>query len=178
MVARWVLRGIYRIYFHPLRAFPGPKFSAFTRLPKLTAAWFGNLNPYTEALHAQYGEVVRVAPDELSFIHPDAWRDIYGHGHGQGKGAQGSVPPKDWSFYSPPSNGVPNIISIDDPQKHAHMRKIFKPAFSDRALKEQEPLIVKYVDQLVGNLKDAVSEEPAKKFDMVSNYNCKSYDVV
>jgi hypothetical protein len=54
------------------------------------------------------------------------------------------------------------------------MRRIFKPAFSDRALKEQEPLFMKYVEQLVGNLRKAVSEEPGREFDMVKNYNCKS----
>jgi hypothetical protein len=53
------------------------------------------------------------------------------------------------------------------------MRRIFKPAFSDRALKEQEPLFMKYVEQLVGNLRKAVSEEPGREFDMVKNYNCK-----
>lgn len=29
-------------------------------------------------MHDKYGEVVRVAPDELSFINPGSWNDIYG----------------------------------------------------------------------------------------------------
>lgn len=161
------------MYFHPLRAFPGPKFSAFTRLPRLIAIWTGDLNKYTQALHAQYGEVVRVSPTELSFIHPDAWRDIYGHGQGQSKNTPGSVPPKFWPFYGQPSNGVPSVIATQDPHEHSRVRRVFKPAFSDRALKEQEPLFMKYVDQLVGNLRKAVAEDPKREFDMVKNYNCK-----
>lgn len=125
------------------------------------------------ALHAQYGEVVRVSPDELSFINPDAWRDIYGHGSGQGKGTRGSVPPKFWQWYSKPSNGVASLITEESASEHARVRRIFKPAFSDRALKDQEPLFMKYVEQLVGNLRKAVSEEPEHEFDMVKNYNCE-----
>ncbi|KAK1834755.1 cytochrome P450 [Podospora conica] len=30
------------------------------------------------ALHARYGSVVRIAPDQLSYTTPAAWRDIYG----------------------------------------------------------------------------------------------------
>ena len=29
------------------------------------------------ALHEKYGEVVRIHPEELSFISPSAWQDIY-----------------------------------------------------------------------------------------------------
>lgn len=174
MIARFIFQGVYRVYLHPLRNFPGPRLSAFTRLPKVIASWTGNLHNYNATLHARYGETVRVAPDELSFIHPDAWRDIYGHGSGQGKGTLGSLPPKHWNWYGTASNGVAHLVQTEDPSHHSRVRRIFKPAFSDRALKEQEPLFMKYVDKLVGNLKKAVREEPEHEFDMVKNYNCKS----
>lgn len=29
-------------------------------------------------LHDKYGDVVRVAPNELSYTNPDAWQEIYG----------------------------------------------------------------------------------------------------
>lgn len=165
---------MYRVYFHPLARFPGPKLSAFTRLPHNIAVWTGRTHKYTLALHEQYGEVVRVAPDELSFVNPDAWRDIHGHGHSQGKSAQGSVPPKHWTWYGKSSNGVANLVEEENSEDHARMRRVFKPAFSDRALKDQEPLFVKYVDQLVGNLSEAVRKQPGMAIDMVKNYNCES----
>lgn len=37
----------------------------------------GTLHTRTKALHDIYGPVVRVAPNELSFIAPEAWKDIY-----------------------------------------------------------------------------------------------------
>ncbi|KAI8930429.1 hypothetical protein NX059_012380 [Plenodomus lindquistii] len=175
LLAAWILRGIYRVYFHPLAGFPGPRLVAFTRLPRNVAVWKGRLHKYVQELHVQYGDVVRVSPDELSFLHPDAWRDIYGHGPGQGKGTRGSAPPKDWlwgGLIAP--NGVASVLEEQDPKDHLRVRRIFEPAFSDRALKEQEPLFMKYVDQLVGNLKDEVREQPEKRVDMVKNYNYES----
>lgn len=58
------------------------------------------------------------------------------------------------------------------------MRKIFTPAFSDRALKQQEPLFVKYTDQLVSRLKEDVAADPEKKCDMVRMYNFTTFDVM
>jgi cytochrome P450 len=58
------------------------------------------------------------------------------------------------------------------------MRRIFSPAFSDRALKLQEPLFTKYVDLLVSKLKEGVEVESEKKFDMVRNYNFTTFDIM
>lgn len=33
-------------------------------------------------LHLKYGPILRLMPNELSFIDPEAWRDIYGHRQG------------------------------------------------------------------------------------------------
>jgi cytochrome P450 len=116
---------------------------------------------------------VRVSPDELSFIDAHAWRDIYGHGPKEGKG---SAPPKNWSRYGKSLNGSPSIIIIQDPVEHARARKIFTPAFSDRALTQQAPLFIKYADQLVRSLKDGGKDNG--KFDMVRMYNFATFDVM
>ena len=58
------------------------------------------------------------------------------------------------------------------------MRRIFNPAFSDRALKQQEPLFTKYVNQLVQVVKEGIQQDANKKFDMVSLYNFTTFDVM
>ncbi len=65
------------IVLSPLRDIPGP-------LPaKLTPRWLGAITfaghraSYIHALHQRYGDVVRVAPDEVSFASAAAARDIY-----------------------------------------------------------------------------------------------------
>ena len=141
-----------------------------TRLPKLYLLYTGKSHQYFLKLHQEYGEIVRLSPDELSFIHPDAWRDIYGHGV---RGSQGSVPPKHWDWYGTNVNGVDNLIQAKG-RAHPQLRSIFSSAFSDRALREQEPLFMGYIDQLLRNLKQNVQEDSDHKFDMVKNYNCES----
>ena len=116
-----------------------------------------------------------MAPDELSFIHPDAWRDIHGHGT---KGTRGSVPPKHWGRYGKPINGANSLIQSPHTADHARMRRLFNPAFSDRALKQQEPLFIKYVNQLVACLERGLAEDPDREFDMVQMYNFTTFDVM
>lgn len=141
---------MYRLYFHHLHRYPGPKLSAFTTLPHFFAVSKGDLHRYLRRLHNEYGEVVRIAPDELSFVNPNAWRDIYGHGS---KGTQGRAPPKAFARYPKHANGSPSLLVEADDAEHARTRRIFSPAFSDRALTEQEPVFVRYADQLVEVLK-------------------------
>lgn len=64
----------YRLFFHPLRAHPGPLYCRASNLPlvywqKIAGSWPRNL----KELHDRYGDVVRISPDELSCIYPEAW---------------------------------------------------------------------------------------------------------
>lgn len=162
------------MYFHPLSHFPGPKFAAFTRIPQIMAVWSGSVHHRMSKLHREYGEVVRTAPDEISFINPQVWRDAYGHG---AKGAPGSTPTKNWRRYGKAVNGYHSLIQARDAD-HTRMRRIFNPAFSDRALKQQEPLFMKYVDKLVQSLNVGIEEDPGRTFDMVRLYNFTTFDVM
>jgi cytochrome P450 len=61
---------------------------------------------------------------------------------------------------------------------HARQRKIFTPAFSDRALKQQEPLFLKYTNQLVAKLKERIAEDADSEIDMIRLYNFTTFDVM
>jgi cytochrome P450 len=74
-------------------------------------------------------------------------------------------------------NGSPNLIQAREAD-HSRQRKIFTPAFSDRALKQQEPLFLKYIDQLVSKLKASIEQSPEKSIDMVRMYNFTTFDVM
>ncbi|PSN66721.1 cytochrome P450 [Corynespora cassiicola Philippines] len=174
LLIRWVAKVIYRVYFHPLTRFPGPKLAAATRIPQLYSILIGSSHDRLCKLHQQYGDVVRVSPDEISFIGPQAWRDIHGHGS---KGTPGSVPEKHWDRYGKSVNGGVSLINAQDAD-HTRMRRIFTSAFSDRALKQQEPLFMKYVNQLVHNIKDGAQEDPNRKWDMVRLFNFTTFDIM
>ncbi|KAH5622240.1 hypothetical protein HBI51_248140 [Parastagonospora nodorum] len=172
-LVRWVGRGIYRVYFHPLCRFPGPKICAFTRIPHIIAVANGTPLRFTRQLHDKYGDVVRISPDELSFASPQAWHDIYGRGSKEGKG---SAPPKQWPRYGRSVNGASSLLNMQSSADHARTRKIFAPAFSDRALMQQGQIFTKYADQLVRNLREG--GKAGTELDIVRMFNFTTFDIM
>lgn len=70
--------GLYNIYCHPLRRFPGPKVWAAYKLAYTVRNIQGQLPFKCLEFHRKYGPVVRIAPDELIFSDAKAWNEIYG----------------------------------------------------------------------------------------------------
>lgn len=68
---------IYNLYFHPLSKFPGPKLWAASRLPFVCSLLTGKLVRREREFHEKYGDIIRLAPDEVSFASEEAWNDIY-----------------------------------------------------------------------------------------------------
>lgn len=125
--------------------------------------------------HEKYGEVVRIGVNKVSYINPQARKDAFGHRTG---GRLENT--KDTRFYSPGQGGQHNLHSVPDTEEHGRLRKISSNAFSDRALRCQEPLITKYVDMLVEKL-DRASRDPEhskKPQDLVKLYNCATFDII
>jgi len=162
----------YNLFLHPLRSFPGPKLAAVSCFPKIRQALKGDGVSWIVDLHLKYGEVVRVAPNELSFSGADAYKDIYGH-----KKAGQLALTKDPKFYLTPGESAPNIVSAAY-EVHARQRRIFANAFSDRALKMQEPLFLTYVNRLVEKLRSTTEQNPNAKSNMVAMYNATTFDVM
>ena len=78
-------------------------------------------------LHVKYGPVIRVGPDELSFIDPSAWKDIY---------INKPQLPKPTKGIFKSYNGVPNLVTWHITEEHASQRHILNPAFSKNAVKD------------------------------------------
>lgn len=133
----------YAIYLHPLRDFPGPKLSAVTRIPYWIVCLRGIQPRYMIQLHETYGPVVRFAPDDLSYTDGRAWKDISGAQKGRRENG------KEVGFHAPPCNGTPNLVTENDEERHAAIRRVFSPAFSEKALKKQEPMFHRYADLMV-----------------------------
>lgn len=150
---------------------PGPRCAAVSGLVYWYVLVRGDLAHWYHRMHEQYGEVVRVGPNKLSFINPQAWKDIYGHKVGA---AAKKAIMKDPASYRADDNGERNIAVILDDREHSAVRKVFTNAFSDKALKQQESLIQGYVDKLVKNLYATAGQET----DMIKNYNCTTFDIM
>ena len=104
---------------------------------------------WTTSLYEQYGEVVRIHPDELSFIGSSTWQDIYNTGPQLPK-------PEIGTLTSP--NGVRPVSTMTNIEDHIRQRRILSHAFFDRALREQEYHLQKYSDLLVDRLHDQVDQ--------------------
>ncbi len=165
----------YNAYLHPLSHIPGPKVAASNRIQWARHIRNGTMAHWIQRLHEKYGDVVRIAPNELSFISGEsAWQDIYGLRIG--KRNTGAYL-KDPMFFPLPPNGVNSMIAANEAD-HARERRLVSHAFSDRALRDQESIIQSYVDLLVQRLHEQVQGEGHGKVDMVRWYNYTTFDVI
>ncbi|RHZ60721.1 cytochrome P450 [Aspergillus thermomutatus] len=119
-----------------------------------------------------YGNTVRVAPTELSYSTPEAWKGVYGHAVAGAKSTE-----KDTRFYGPSFNSAPDIIRAHGPD-HSRFRRNFSHAFSEKALREQQPLICHYVDMLIDKLRTLAREDPHKPIEIVHLYNLTTFDIM
>ncbi|KAK7936137.1 hypothetical protein PG985_001632 [Apiospora marii] len=157
----------YRVLLHPLHDIPGPTLCKITRLPWWIVNYHGDQVSWLRGLHAQYGPVVRYGPNDLSYGTGEAWKSIFGYEKGR------SENPKDNNTFIPPINGVRHMITAAQ-EEHTRVRRIFSPAFSERALKQQEPLIRKYVGQLVRYLDQTAGEQ----VNLVDLLNFTTFDIM
>jgi cytochrome P450 len=94
----------------------------------------------------KYGDVVRIAPNELVFFTPQAFQDIY-------LPAQRGLEQFRKTDFQNRGDDLGGIIFEEDPVKHHVVaRKIF-PAFSSRSIRTFEPLIHKHIDYFVERMK-------------------------
>ena len=132
----------------------------------------GKLPHWVKGLHDRYGsDVVRISPTELSFINASAWNDIHTHraGHQDFE--------KDLTVYGKPPNGVASLLtaSHDD---HSRMRRVLEHSFTSKAFKEQEPVVLSYVDNLISSLHEQVKGPTQGKVDVVKWFNWMSFDII
>ncbi|KAK9780326.1 hypothetical protein SCAR479_02963 [Seiridium cardinale] len=158
---------IYNIYFHPLSSFPGPKWTAASSLWYARGLSRGSLSKDFLKMHDKYGPVVRVAPDELSFIEPGAFKEIYGYKRPELE--------KDKKYHSG-LGGDPTILNSDQ-HHHAELRKLMSHGFSDGSLRAQEPIVQENLHLLIRKIADA-SKDGQVPVDMVAWYNFFTFDVI
>lgn len=165
---------MYNLYLHPLAKFPGPALWAASRIPHELAFARGRLVRDLATLHERYGEVVRVSPDTLSFIHPDAWQDIFIE-------KPGLQPfPKDLRRYNShfKINGGEVILNAGDAD-HKRLRRVLSHGFSDTALRDQEPFVQTQAALLVKRLRERIYDRAtAGKVDLTCWLNWTSFDII
>ncbi|CAO2653949.1 Nn.00g106820.m01.CDS01 [Neocucurbitaria sp. VM-36] len=162
-----VSRILYNLFLHPLRSFPGPVIARATVLTYQKRVLTGYSHKWLQELHQKYGPVVRFSPNELSFIQPEVWKEVYGH--------RATDFQKDKTFYGPDVIGDPPGLIRANNINHARQRKLVSYAFSDKALRDQEQLLKSHVCLLIEKLKEVAGQGPA---NMVEWYNFTTFDIM
>ncbi|KAJ5701646.1 cytochrome P450 [Penicillium malachiteum] len=160
---------INNLWLHPLSKYPGPLLWRAFRFPFLLSMVRGNLPHQIKNFHEKYGDIIRVGPDELSFIDPDAWRDIYTKG-------REFVRPDQYKD-QPPGKTAANLITCSEAE-HARLRKILAPGFSEKYAMEQESFIQSYVDKLFTKLDERLRNNQSSSVDVVEWINYLAFDVI
>ena len=75
----------------------------------------------------------------------------------------------------PPLNGVPSILSVESDAEHSRIRRVLAPAFSEKAMREQEPLIQQYIDMLMESMHIAARKGPV---NVVQWYEFVTFDII
>lgn len=141
-------------------------------MPYARALVRGKLPHWVKDLHDQYkSNVIRISPNELSFIGATAWSDIHSRRSGYPSFE------KDVAIYGKPVNGVDSLLTANQ-SNHSRMRRVLDHAFSDKASKNQEAVVQSYVDNLVIRLHGQVKGLAAGKVDIVKWYNWMSFDII
>lgn len=135
----------------------------------------GRLVHRVQSFHETYGSIVRLAPNELSFIDAQACRDIYGYRPGHRPFPKNQV----WVPTPPKGSGkAPSILNAND-EDHARIRKAWAYGFSDKALKDQEPLIKQHVDELIAKLQQQMDADTKPTLvDLTKWYNFCVFDII
>ncbi|EAQ88706.1 hypothetical protein CHGG_05325 [Chaetomium globosum CBS 148.51] len=118
----------------------------------------------------KYGPVVRIGPRHLSYTDPRAWKDIFGHRAGDHIALRENG--KSEMFYRKQlidrdGMDAPNILDADR-EEHSRLRRAVAAGFSDRSMREHEPIIMKYVDQLMRGLRRKT--EMGEEVDMAATF--------
>lgn len=173
---------LHNLYFHPLSRFPGPRLWAATKLTYYYYFFKGTLDWKIVQLHRDYGEVLRTAPNELSFTNSSVWREIYG-GTASKDPNHKSLEKSRLAYASiiPMDSKKPYSLIYAPDDIHAHLRGHLGRAFSDKALRSQEGIVQHYVDLMITRLKEVTasssSPSPATS-DMVKWYIYTTFDII
>jgi cytochrome P450 len=143
---------LYTLLFHPLRALPGPLLARFTNLWLVWHTRKGTAHRFLPSLHAQYGPIVRIAPNTVLVCSEDAVKAIYGSGSAFTKGAWYEIA-EAADKHRTKAEDVFDLLTERDDAKMRRQRRAIGPAYSVAGCEKHEALLNTYLSTFVARLK-------------------------
>ncbi|RDW74915.1 cytochrome P450-11 [Coleophoma cylindrospora] len=170
MFVAWLLARIaWRLFFHPLARFPGPKLAALTH-------WYegyydivkkGQFTFEIGRMHEKYGPIVRVGPDELHILDPEFYEKLYDTRNLK-------VDKYAW-FYTMLGNPQATFPTVSA-EVHRKRRAALNPFFSVNAISKLIPTVQAGVDKLSSRMDECTAQN--KPIPLFYAYRCLTVDII
>ena len=124
---------IYRIFFHRLRHYPGPRMAGITKFWHVYHCATSQNHLLLDRLHDEYGDFVRTGPEELTVFDPEVLQAVDGPGNSCSKAV--------WYDLLLPELAVNTTRSKPE---HDKRRRIWDHGFTTKALAIYEQRMIEY----------------------------------
>ncbi|QSZ33155.1 hypothetical protein DSL72_002741 [Monilinia vaccinii-corymbosi] len=141
----------YRVYLHPLSAYPGPRLASITDLYNVYHCLKGDRHLHEHHLHKIYGPVVRVGPNRLSFNSTISIHDIYGPAANTQKSDFYTV----YHYFFK----VPSLVTTIDKNAHASRRRLMAKALNAQAVQGLQNIIYRNCERFSEYLQRGKTEK-------------------
>ena len=118
---------IHRVYFHPLKSFPGSRLASLSKLYEAFLNWRGRNGSVVRDLHRQHGDFIRTGPNELAINNVEAIEIMFARTQPSSRGPLYEVSKV---------HGAESLWSTRDREVHNTWRRIWLVSlfFSRRAM--------------------------------------------
>ncbi|KAI1160871.1 cytochrome P450 monooxygenase-like protein [Nemania serpens] len=154
---------IYRLYFHRLSSFKGPRPAAVTKLWHVWHVRDSSNFRFQEEIHKKYGAIVRTGPNEITVFNPAAFELLDGFGNETTRDV--------WYDIVRPRTSA---IFTRDKLEHKEGRKFWAQGLSSKAMNDYHPRIT----SLVRELSRCIGASGTKPVDLDQVMSWYSWDVM
>ncbi|EGP84394.1 putative P450 monooxygenase [Zymoseptoria tritici IPO323] len=155
------------LYLDRLSKIPGPKLYALTKWRLALEEWRGARTRTIDALHNQYGPVIRIGPNEIHCNSLAALRTIYGAGSGYGR----------TSFYRMfDAYGKQNLFTFYSNKAHGDRKKLVANAYSKSVILKGPTASL--VREKVSQYMSLIEEGGTKPHEIFSSLHYYSIDSI
>ncbi|SMR57319.1 unnamed protein product [Zymoseptoria tritici ST99CH_1E4] len=155
---------VYRLLLNPLNRFPGPypaRISNFWLSTQLAAKSDGYY--WLQAQHKKHGKIVRIGTNDLSITDPEIMELAYG--------AKSRVTKSIWYDGDKP---LTSMQTSRDKGLHDRRRRVWAPAFSEKAIRDYETEIQTFNDKFLTK----IAEHGDKPVNLTKWFNLFSFDAM
>ncbi|KAI1616906.1 cytochrome P450 family protein [Exophiala viscosa] len=158
-------RSLYLHLSSPLAKVPGPFIARFSRWWLAYHGWKGDFHELLTSLHEQYGDVVRIGPNEVVTISPEAVKKIYGAGS-QFRKSEWYLPQQGERKF--------DLFAERDIIIHRNHRRLVNNAYATSSLMELEP----YMDSAIAYFMTTLHDVQGQRIDFGLWLQLFAFDVI